>query len=257
MAAVVFFHAHPDDEAIVTGGTMALLAAAGHRVVLVTATRGELGEVAAGVLAPGESLSDRRTRELSAACEALGVSRLEFLGYQDSGMAGEASNEDPACFWKADLDEAATRLAAILTEENAEVLTVYDEHGSYGHPDHIQVHRVGVRGAQIAGTPRVYMATQNRNAIRRLLDALPDASAEERAAATHLGVPEERITTVLDVREFVESKRAAMRAHESQIPETSFFLSLPDDVFRTLWGTEWYIRIGADPTTPVDHSLLD
>src|ERR1700678_4179126 len=161
MATVVFFHAHPDDEAIATGGTMAKMASEGHRVILVTATRGELGEVPPGMLQDGETLAELRQRELDRACEALGVSRREYLGYRDSGMLGEESNEDPACFWQADLAEASLRLASILESEQAEVLTTYDEHGGYGHPDHVQVHRVGVRAAEIAKTPRVFMATQN------------------------------------------------------------------------------------------------
>src|SRR5579863_1793291 len=127
MATAVFFHAHPDDEAIQTGGTMARMAAEGHRVVLVTATRGELGEVPDGVLAPGETLAARRAVELSAACAVLGVARHEYLGYGDSGMAGEPTNDDPQCFWQADLDEASARLAAILDDEGAEVFATYDE----------------------------------------------------------------------------------------------------------------------------------
>src|ERR1700686_948079 len=163
MATAVFFHAHPDDEAISTGGTMARMAAEGHRVILVTATRGELGEVPEGLLAPGEDLAERRALELAAACEVLGVARHEYLGYQDSGMAGEPTNDDPSSFWRADVDEAAARLAAILDEEHAQVFVTYDENGGYGHPDHIQVHRVGLRAAERAGTERVFMATMNRD----------------------------------------------------------------------------------------------
>jgi LmbE family N-acetylglucosaminyl deacetylase len=153
MATAVFFHAHPDDEAIATAGTMAGLAADGHRVVLVTATRGELGEVPEGLLAPGETLADRRALELDAACSVLGVARHEYLGYGDSGMEGEDSNNDPGCFWQADVDEAAERLATILREEKADILTAYDEHGNYGHPDHVQVHRVGLRAGALGRRP--------------------------------------------------------------------------------------------------------
>src|SRR5947209_2277691 len=131
MATVVFVHAHPDDECILTGGTMARLAAAGHRVVLVTATRGEHGEVAEGVLGDGESLGDRRTQELQAAAAVLGVARVHFLGYVDSGMAGVAENEAPDSFHRADLDEAAERLASVLRGEQASTLVVYDELGGY------------------------------------------------------------------------------------------------------------------------------
>src|SRR5579863_3915051 len=150
MATALFFHAHPDDEAIATGGTMARMADEGHRVVLVTATRGELGEVPEGLLSPGETLAERRADELAASCKVLGVARHEYLGYGDSGMAGEPTNKDPACFWQADVEEAAGRLAAILDQEHADVFVTYDENGGYGHPDHIQVHRVGIRAAERA-----------------------------------------------------------------------------------------------------------
>ncbi|MGH9181720.1 MAG: PIG-L family deacetylase, partial [Acidimicrobiales bacterium] len=138
MATLVSFHAHPDDEAIGCGGTLAKAVAEGHRAVVVLATRGELGEVAEGVLSAGETLADRRELEAAASARVLGVHRVEFLGYRDSGMMGTPGNDDPDCFWRADLEEAAGRLAAILIEEAAEVLTVYDDHGLYGHPDHIQ-----------------------------------------------------------------------------------------------------------------------
>ena len=168
MATVAFFHAHPDDEAIATGGTMASLAEQGHRVVLVTATRGELGEVSDGLLGPGETLGDRRSVELAAAAAVLGADRQLFLGYEDSGMEGEESAARPGCFATADLDEAAGRLAAILDEEAADVLVVYDEHGGYGHPDHVQVHRVGMAAADRAGTPVLYMATMDRDFMLEL-----------------------------------------------------------------------------------------
>src|SRR5579863_2417111 len=155
MATAVFFHAHPDDEAIATGGTMAKMASEGHRVVLVTATRGELGEIPDGLLEGGQKLEDLRNNELGAASEILGVARREFLGYRDSGMAGDPSNDDAESFWNADVDEASARLAALLEEEGADILTIYDEHGGYGHPDHIQVHRVGALAAQKAATPAV------------------------------------------------------------------------------------------------------
>src|SRR5215210_4215122 len=167
MATLVCFHAHPDDESIATGGVMAKAADDGHRVVLVVATRGEHGEVAEGFLDPGEELWERRVKETLACAEVLGVARVEFLGYVDSGMIGTPENELPESFWQADVEEAATRLAAILTEEDADVLTIYDENGNYGHPDHIQVHRVGSRAAELAGTPRVYMNTINRDHLQR------------------------------------------------------------------------------------------
>lgn len=261
MATAVFFHAHPDDEAIATGGTMARMAGEGHRVVLVTATRGELGEVPEDLRSSGETLAERRAAELAAACEALGVSRHENLGYLDSGMAGTDANDDPRCFARADLDEAAGRLAAILAEEGATVLTAYDEHGNYGHPDHIQVHRVGMRAAELAGTGRVFMATMNRDHLRDLIDSGAGAGFEppedRRAELDTMGVEAARVTTAVDVRPWLTAKRDAMRAHASQIAETSFFLAMPEDVFALVWGTEWYVRVGAQPSTPWEDSLLE
>src|SRR5436309_14844754 len=201
MATLVSFHAHPDDETIPTGGTLAKAAKDGHRVVLVFATKGEHGEVDEGFLEPGETLAERRVKETQRSAQILGASRVEFLGYVDSGMMGTPENDAPNSFWQADLDEAAGRLAAILTEENADVLTVYDDHGVYGHPDHIQVHRIGVRAAELAGTPRVYESTANRDEIvGGLLEARemgvempgdldPDAFSE-------CGVTGDEITTV-------------------------------------------------------------
>jgi len=263
VATVVFFHAHPDDEAIATGGTMALLADQGHRVVLVTATRGELGEVPDGFLAPGETLTDRRERELAAACEVLGVTRQEFLGYRDSGMRGEPSNDDPGCFWRADVEEAARRLADLLVEEEAEVLTVYDEHGGYGHPDHVQVHRVGMRASELAGTERVFMSTMNRDHVRSLAEKAEEfgiagqADFEARRAdLDEFGTEAKHITTAVDVTAHLGSKRRAMEAHASQISETSFFLAMPPEAFEAVWGTEWYIRAGAQPLGAFEGSLL-
>lgn len=243
---IVFFHAHPDDEAISTGGTMALAADAGHRVVLVVATQGEEGEVEDGFLHDGETLEERRVAETLAAAGILGVDRVEFLGYRDSGMMGEATNHHPDCFWRADGDEAAARLAAILDEEQADVLTVYDDHGGYGHPDHIQVHRVGHRAAELAGTARVYEATMNRDGIRRMREDSSAADAGEPgdtdAVYDTIGTPDDEITTALDVTAVLDRKRAAMAAHSSQISEESWFLRLPPDAFARAFGTEWYVR---------------
>ncbi len=245
MATVIFFHAHPDDEAIATGGTMIGLADAGHRVVLVTATRGELGEKPEGLLGPGESLVERRRSELDEACRILGVARQEFLGYLDSGMAGTPDNDRPGSFATADIDEAAASLARLLEEETADVLVVYDEHGGYGHPDHIQVHRVGMRAAELAGTPIVYMATMNRDFMVELASRTDEWQPPEDVSQgmDTMGEPASRITTEVDVKPWIAEKRAAMRAHASQIPETSFFLSMPDEAFSMVWGQEWYIRV--------------
>ena len=249
---VVFFHAHPDDEAIATGGTMARAAAAGHRVVLVVATRGEHGEVAEGFLGPGESLAERRVVETHRAAEMLGVARVEFLGYVDSGMMGTPENDLPGSFWRADVDEAARRLAAILAEERADVLTAYDEDGVYGHPDHIQVHRVGLAAGRLAGTPKVYLNTVNRDFMQREMARAQEEGRElpgDIPADLPIGVSEDRITTTVDVRDLIAVKRRAMAAHASQISETSFFLSMPEDMFAVGFGHEWYILEGAPPGT--------
>jgi LmbE family N-acetylglucosaminyl deacetylase len=260
---LVLFHAHPDDEAIATGGTMARAAAEGHRVVLVCATRGELGEVPDGFLAEGETLTERREAELHAAAEILGCARVAFLGYRDSGMEGETTNADDGCFATADLEEAANRLATILREEDAEVLTIYDENGNYGHPDHIQVHRVGKRAAELAGTPRFFEATMNRDHIRRVIQAGVEAGAIPRDEVpdvtedSSFGRPESVITTAVDVTEFVTAKRASMVAHASQISEDHFFVKLPDEAFAASFGTEWFIRHGVPEGHRDDDLLAD
>jgi LmbE family N-acetylglucosaminyl deacetylase len=272
MFTLVCFHAHPDDEAIGTGGTIAKAARDGHRVVLVTATRGEHGEYPEGFLAPGETLRERREKEMADAAHVLGVARHEFLGYTDSGMMGTPENDAPDSFWKADVEEAAQRLAKILTEENADVLTIYDENGIYGHPDHIKVYEVGTRAAQIAGTPKVYETTVNRTAWRRRMEAgeapvrtvesvdgvdtlIDVPEGEARTVEFPLGVEEDQITTSIDVHDFLDVKKAALRAHASQITEESFFLKMSEEVFAEGFGTEWFILQGA-PAGIHEHDLF-
>ncbi|HWM06406.1 MAG TPA: PIG-L family deacetylase, partial [Actinophytocola sp.] len=166
----------------------------------------------------------------------------------DSGMMGEPTNDAPGSFWTASIEEAAERLAAILREENADVLTVYDDHGTYGHPDHIQVHRVGMRAAELAGTPKVFQATMNRDQVERSRAESPSPDGVEAPElGEDFGSPEAIITTAVDVSAYVTYKRKAMRAHASQISEESFFLALPDEPFAMAFGTEWFIRVGAPP----------
>jgi LmbE family N-acetylglucosaminyl deacetylase len=265
MSTLVCFHAHPDDEVISTGGTIARAAAEGHRVVLVVATNGDHGEVPAD-LGPGESLVDRRRAETEASARVLGIARVVWLGYADSGMTGWDQNDHPESFHRADPHEAGARLAEVLREEAADVLTIYDWHGNYGHPDHVAVHRVGLSAAQLVPEVRVLEATMNRDAFVRLVEAArserlsmgdrhderddldvdfdPTAPADD---GNPMGTPEVELTLAVDVSRYLEAKRAAMRCHRSQIEDTSFFLQMPDDAFAESFGTEWFIEHDAHP----------
>jgi LmbE family N-acetylglucosaminyl deacetylase len=261
MSTLAFLHAHPDDESIVTGGSMAKYAAAGHRVVLVVATGGEHGEVPAD-LGPEETLGDRRRGETDRSVEILGIESVRWLGYEDSGMNGWEQNDHPGSFHQAPVDEAAGRLADILREIGADVLTTYDWHGNYGHPDHVKVHTVGHRAADLAGTPALFDATMNREHLARLLEAARangQGPSEGEGPRTDdgepFGMPEAEITTAVDVREFIAVKRASMAAHASQMSDASFLLGMPDDAFLAAFGTEWYIRRGAPPGI-TEHELL-
>jgi LmbE family N-acetylglucosaminyl deacetylase len=257
VGVLVCFHAHPDDESIATGGVMRRAADEGHDVVLVVATRGEEGEVADGFLGDGETLGERRVVETMASAGVLGVKAVEWLGYRDSGMVDTPTTKNPECFWQADVDEAAEKLAAILRAHECDVLTIYDPNGNYGHPDHIQVHRVGKRAAELAGVAEVFEATMNRDYIVRNMSQamrdgvdnpgdLPDVDSPD----FNLGVPEAQITTRVDVSAYVDAKRASMRAHASQIGEQSFFLSMPDEAFVMAFGQEWFVHHGAGAKTP-------
>lgn len=255
----VFFHAHPDDEALLTAGTMAMLAAEGHRVVLVVATSGERGQAD---LEPGEALGAARMAELYKSAAALGCARVVNLGYGDSGLApggGVADDRPDDAFIDADAEEAARRLAAILTEEKAELLTTYDPAGGYGHPDHVQVHRVGGRAAEIAKTPIVLEATVNRDPLlrglrlaRRFYPQL-DIRAFERAYS-----PGDVITHRIAVRRFARQKRASMAAHASQATGADtrtlgVMLKIPQPLYRLVFGTEWYVRRDAPLGSRLRH----
>jgi LmbE family N-acetylglucosaminyl deacetylase len=246
MATLVSFHAHPDDETVLCGGTLYLAAQAGHRVVLVCATDGQRGEYPDSLLEPGESLAERRAVELADAARILGIARVVHLGYRDSGMLGHPGNDDPDSFHAADVEQAAGRLASLLTEESATLLTVYDHHGTYDHPDHVQVHRVGVRAAELAGTPEVLEATLCRDRIARMrAHVAPAAADQSRVEGTDeatIGLAESELNTRVDLGPALDTKRAALAAHASQYPEQSFFRQLPDEAFAIGFGTEWYRR---------------
>lgn len=264
MSTAVFFHAHPDDEALLTAGTMAMLAAQGHRVVLVVATAGERG---LADLPQGEELGQVRMRELHKSTAVLGCARVVLLGYADSGLGldgGVAEDRPENAFMDADVEEAAQRLATVLKEESAELLTIYDPAGGYGHPDHVQVYRVGTRAAEIAGTPILLEATVNRDLLlaglrvaSRFYPSLDIRSFE--SAYT----PAEAITHRVNVRRYAKAKRAAMAAHATQTTggdgarTLGAFLRIPGPLFRFVFGTEWYVRRDLPPGTRLKHPFDD
>ena len=240
---VLAFHAHPDDEALLTGGTLAKAAAAGHRVILVTATDGGLGLTSSAY--PRERLGEIRLAELRASAAALGAARVEWLGYADSGLSARGTDSGVGAgsrgvrFVDATVDEAASRLAAILEEESVDVLLSYDRNGGYGHPDHAMVHRVGAAAAVLAGTPRVLEARVS-----------PRVAAVMKPRGLTLA-PLGPVTHVIDVRDYLGAKRAAMRAHRSQLASDSriprnidLLTRLPEKVFAAAVGTERF----SDPT---------
>jgi LmbE family N-acetylglucosaminyl deacetylase len=240
----VFFHAHPDDEALLTAGTMARLAAEGHRVVLVVATAGEAGLSAAG----GAGLGELRTREAHKSASELGCARVEFLGYRDTGLAAPP----PGAFSTACAEEAAARLASVLRAENADVLTTYDPAGGYGHPDHVQVNRVGALAAALAGTPVVLEATVNRDLLLHgirlaaLARRFPPEFDRRRFETAY--TPGAEITHRVNVRRYTAAKRRSMAAHVSQTSggdttrTLAALLGLPAPLFRLALGTEWFVR---------------
>jgi LmbE family N-acetylglucosaminyl deacetylase len=258
---VVFFHAHPDDEALLTGGTMARLAAEGHRVVLVTATAGEAG-LASAELSAGDRLGEVRQHELSRSAAILGCARVVPLDYADSGMAGRPSGAANA-FSHTDPETAARRLAEVLNEEGAVALTIYDAAGGYGHPDHVHVHRVGQRAAALAKTPRLFDATVDRRALQRavrIMGWVKPRSPELRASRfAGLYTHRDDITHCVDVSAFLTQKREAMRAHVSQTTtdgverNLAWFLRLPPPLFRLAFGREWFV----EHDRPADKPPLD
>jgi LmbE family N-acetylglucosaminyl deacetylase len=246
VGTIVSVHAHPDDESITAGGTLSRAAAAGHRVVIVFATRGELGEPVPGVLEPGEPLAIRRSAECYASAGVIGAKRVEFLGYTDSGMMGEPTNDARYCFWQANVEHAARSLAVILDEEEPDVLTVYDDYGGYGHPDHIQVHRVGLRAGELSAVPVVAQSTVNRDWMARGMRGMAESGSVPGGWSPprdlpRMGKPEAEITHRVEVVDFVEQKKASMRAHASQIPAEHFLLTMPEQIFAMGMGVEFYI----------------
>ncbi len=256
-------HAHPDDESIGTGATMAKYAAEGAGVTLITCTLGELGEVIPPDLAhlagADGGLGQYRIGELDAACAALGVTDHRFLGgpgrWHDSGMMGLASNDAPGSFWRADVDEAAGELLAVIREVRPQVLISYDANGFYGHPDHIQAHRVARRAFELADglVAKFYATAVPRSVLTGAIEALresqqqgafpggaPDFTQVDSADDLPFGVPDEQVTTEIDATAYLDQKIAAMRAHATQIAVESPFFALSDRVGQRAFGRECY-----------------
>ncbi|MFG3657762.1 N-acetyl-1-D-myo-inositol-2-amino-2-deoxy-alpha-D-glucopyranoside deacetylase [Streptomyces sp. NPDC047706] len=254
---LLLVHAHPDDESINNGATMARYAAEGAHVTLVTCTLGERGEVIPPELAhlTGAALGKHRLGELTAAMRELGVEDFRLLGapgrYQDSGMMGLPDNDDPSCLWQADVEEAATQLVEVIREVRPQVLVTYDPDGGYGHPDHIQAHRIAMRAAEIAaeaGTDiaKVYWnrvpRTVAEDAFARLQDALPGLAFTRSAVVDDVPgvVDDERITTEIDGTAYAAAKASAMAAHATQIEVAEPYFALSNELAQPLFGTEYY-----------------
>jgi len=263
---VVFLHAHPDDEALLTGGTMARLAAEGHRVVLVTATAGEQGLAARG-LTTSTPLEGVRLDELHASARALGCARTVLLGYRDSGSVPDVGSDPNPTFAELPVEIPAERLAQVLREEAADVLISYDPAGGYGHPDHVQVHRVGAVAAQLAGTGMLLEATVDRCLLQRALSLgrwfaprTPDFAPSRFDA---LFAAPETITHRVNVSRYLPQKRAAMLAHHSQTTTDTgierglaWMLRLPAPLYRLVFGREWFVEHGRRPSArPLDDVL--
>ncbi len=254
-------HPHPDDESIACGGVLARAADQQVRTVVVTCTGGEEGENLAGIDLGERPLAEHRRSELAAALAELGVASHHWLGYRDSGMAGMPGNDHPDSFHAAGIEEAAGRLAAVLRAERPEVVVSDDEHGTYGHPDHIKAHQVTVRAVALAADPDADVAGAPWQVAKRYVFTLPKGQL----LATHqtllaaglaspfgdepmatidevpLGTPDDQVTTVVDVAAWLERKRAAMAAHRSQIGADSFFLNTPAELAELTFATEAFV----------------
>jgi LmbE family N-acetylglucosaminyl deacetylase len=260
---LVSFHAHPDDEALLTGGLLGRSAAEGHRVVLVTATAGERG-LADDRDRDGDRLADVRMTELAASARILGCARVVGLGYADSGLHPEP--DDPSAFSNQDAVRCAAALADVLREERADVLTIYDPNGGYGHPDHVQVHRVGVLAARLAGTPVVLEATAPGRLFTRVLRALAflghPLGGSAPLGAGRVFSRRDLITHRVRVRGALRRKRAAMAAHGSQRRggtgrrALDRFARLPLPVFWLVFGREWYVEHGRRAPARLDDVFI-
>ena len=248
--SVVFFHAHPDDEAIFSGGTIARLADLGVRVTVVFATNGAAD--------PADELARTRVAEARAACALVGVHHVEFLRFVDSALRGAGAAAGCVAFASAPLVDIAGRLAELLRATRATALVVYDEGGIYGHPDHLAVHHGGHAAATLAGVLTVYESTVDREYLHFVETHLVGHAVQSllgmELAATNtapLGVPTVLVSTIIDARPVAGRKRAAMAAHASQIAVDSETLTMPSETFDGVYGYEWYVRKG--PQGPLER----
>jgi len=238
--AIVFVHAHPDDECILTGATLAKAASLGLRTIVVYGSRGDAGETNAELA--GEALGDRRVREGEAACAELGVSRVEWLPYADSGMANTATTKHPDAFSNQPPERLAIELARLLAGEHIAAIVGYDSNGTYGHPDHRQVHNVAHAAVTTLGAGWVLDATYNREYIAGLPDS--DGTLDPTFAAA-----EADLTHYVTGDEWLQAKVRALANHRSQIPD-DWDRDKPDiEGFRNRFGTEWYIATPRDGIT--------
>ena len=259
--SLLLVHAHPDDETINNGATMAMYAAAGYNVTLVTCTRGEEGEILVPELAhlsadKEDGLAAIREVELANAMKALGVKDHRFLGapahrYRDSGMMGTEPNNRADVFWQADLDSAAGELVKIIYEVKPQVLVTYDDFGGYGHPDHIQAHRVAMRAAELAqpvwNIQKIYWNTMPKSVIQKGIDAMKaqgsDFMGVDNADDLPFAKPDEVVTTHIDGNAFVEQKMKAMASHPTQIALDGPFFALSNNIGLNVWGNEYYTLV--------------
>lgn len=275
MPGLLAFHAHPDDESISMGGTLAEYASRGIPVTVVTATRGEAGEIHnrddADEVRP--VLGDIREAEERAACHVLGVEDIEFLGYRDSGMMGTGDNTHADSFWGADFAEAVGRLVRVIRARRPQVVTAYDPFGGYGHPDHIQVHRVGTAaffasadigrypllpGEESWQAPRLYWATWSRERMRRIRREMStDLGADGEPEEPSSGTLPEHITTRRDISAWLHLKQGALLCHDSQFAADSWIRTLPEGRMSEFLAEEVFVRaFSTVPGDPADPDLL-
>ena len=253
MRTLLLVHAHPDDESILTGGVMARAHLDGHRVVLVTATRGEEGEIHhMDDASARERLAEIRTDELNDACEILGVDRLELLGYRDSGMNGGEDGRDPRTFRAVALSLVADRIAAILIDERPDVVVTYSADGTYEHPDHVMAHRATMAAVAVAAgdgwqPAKVYLHAVPRSFVAMVVAAAAAGAIElPQGLAQIAGTPDDEITTVVDVSTVLDRKLAACVAHRSQMHPGLALATMAAQIFETAFGVERFVLVGGE-----------